>query len=208
MSREDEFAFGRRPKPLLCSIEELPAIAADNGIELARFVDSLARAWVISGFGFTPEVLCESNRIAMKGIYECAGEFRREFRAAGDLIPPRWEDVPFLVDSMCEYVNAIADDALHAAAFVLWRINWIHPFYDGNGRIARELSYLALLTGNRMVEFPGSPTIPELIARNEDVYIECLREADRCWTSMEEVNLAKLESFLSDLLVEQIESGL
>ena len=28
-------------------------------------------------------------------------------------------------------------DALDTASFALWRINWVHPFKNGNGRTAR-----------------------------------------------------------------------
>ncbi|MBL8221394.1 MAG: Fic family protein, partial [Bryobacterales bacterium] len=27
---------------------------------------------------------------------------------------------------------------------VMWRLNWIHPFFGGNGRTARSASYLVL----------------------------------------------------------------
>ncbi|HET9282483.1 MAG TPA: Fic family protein [Candidatus Angelobacter sp.] len=50
--------------------------------------------------------------------------------------------------------------AIHLAAYVIWRLNWIHPFADGNGRTSRALSYLVLCTrlGERL---PGTVTIPD-----------------------------------------------
>jgi Fic family protein len=47
---------------------------------------------------------------------------------------------------MCDYVNDqwSVRTALHLAAYVMWRLNWIHPFTDGNGRTSRISSYVIL----------------------------------------------------------------
>ena len=52
-------------------------------------------------------------------------------------MPPRHVEVPDHVTDMCSYVNDHWEDqnATHLAAYVLWRMNWIHPFADGNGRL-------------------------------------------------------------------------
>jgi len=53
--------------------------------------------------------------------------------------------VPEKVEELCDYVNEHWDlSAIHLAAYVMWRLNWIHPFADGNGRTSRALSYLIL----------------------------------------------------------------
>ena len=41
-----------------------------------------------------------------------------------------------------------AGDALDLASFALWRITWIHPFSDGNGRTAIAFSYACLCLGD------------------------------------------------------------
>jgi fido (protein-threonine AMPylation protein) len=45
---------------------------------------------------------------------------------------------------MCNVIATAWDESAPTAlsAFVLWRLNWIHPFDDGNGRTARALAYL------------------------------------------------------------------
>ncbi|MFX9016038.1 Fic family protein, partial [Acinetobacter baumannii] len=47
--------------------------------------------------------------------------------------------MPRLVQEFFEELINIwrTGDALDATAFALWRINWIHPFKNGNGRTAR-----------------------------------------------------------------------
>jgi Fic family protein len=49
-------------------------------------------------------------------------------------------------------------DALDAAAFALWRLNWVHSFKNGNGRTARAFAYWCLLRSTRRC-FAGVPTV-------------------------------------------------
>ena len=63
---------------------------------------------------------------------------------------------------MCDYVNDnfASKTGIHLAAYVMWRLNWIHPFVDGNGRTSSAASYfvLCMRAGNVL---PGKKTIPE-----------------------------------------------
>lgn len=206
-SADDEFSSAL---PLLCSEADLYVLETQNGINLARYISTLAQSWAVAKqLELTPEILCECNRIAMQGIYSTAGKYRDRFVAAGRDVPPKRSEVPDLVEEMCEYANQVSDRPLHAAAYLLWRVNWIHPFYDGNGRIAREVSYLALLVGNGVHEFPGNPTIPELLDRDHrDEYYRYLEVADHEWTIDLQPDVRKLESLISGLLVEQIGSAI
>jgi Fic family protein len=50
---------------------------------------------------------------------------------------------------MAKFFGDLADmwssaDALDVAAFAMWRICWIHPFKDNNGRTARAFAYVCL----------------------------------------------------------------
>lgn len=205
-SGDDEFST---ELPLLCSDVEQSLLEARNGIFLAEYVSLLAEDWA-SGrqLRLTPVVVRECNRIAMQGIYASAGEYRQRFVAPGRYVPPPRAQVPQLVEEMCDYANRLIDRAVHASAYLLWRINWIHPFHDGNGRVARELSYLALLVGSGIEEVAGTPTIPELIDRDRLQYERYLEDADREWTIRLEPGVEKLESLISGLLVEQAESAM
>jgi Fic family protein len=211
----DADVFGQKPLPLLCAENAVVVISTINAIELAAYVTTLAQEWSKTGPHFTPDVIREANRVTLRGIYACAGQYRDRFVSVGDHVPPSWKKAPELVTAMCDFANQIHHPIV-AAAYILWRTTWIHPFYDGNGRVAREMCYLAFLAGSGLIELPGSPTISELIDRKyETEYIRGLREADTGWDDDVEPNSDKLErllsslvSLLSQLVVEQSETGI
>lgn len=70
--------------------------------------------------------------------------------------------VPHLVEELCDYVNNNWEQAsaIHLASYVMWRLNWIHPFTDGNGRTSRILPYVVLSAKINGV-LPGTPQIPD-----------------------------------------------
>ena len=105
---------------------------------------------------------------------------------------------------MCDYVNDNWETAtaVHLAAYVLWRVNWIHPFTDGNGRTARALSYLVLCL-RLGYELPGVNTIPEQISANKVPYYKALEEADAAWRE-ERVDVSAMEAYLGSLLAAQL----
>jgi Fic family protein len=108
---------------------------------------------------------------------------------------------------MCDYVNSHWNEknAIHLAAYVLWRMNWIHPFADGNGRTARVVSYLVLsIKLNSLL--PGSPTIPDQIAGDKRPYYDALEMADGLW-KQEVLSLATMESMLEGMLAKQLLSA-
>src|SRR4051812_41331333 len=79
---------------------------------------------------------------------------------------------------MCDYVNVGGRESpIHIAAYLLWRLNWIHPFSGGNGRTSRAVSYYALCVRLGFV-LPGNVTIPEQLTTNRAAYyfdcISCL----------------------------------
>lgn len=203
-SRDSEFG-GLPLEPLLCSEAEFDAREVLNGIVLAQYTTELAYEWQ-GVYRFTPEIVRRCNRIAMSEIYACAGEYRTRCVTAGDFVGANHRDVPRLVEEMCDHVNSTQADVFRSAAYILWRTNWIHPFYDGNGRVSRELSYLAIVAGFGMTELEGATPIPGLLKQYEDRYMQCLRVADTLRPDDDAPNLGPLESLLSELLIEQMNS--
>jgi Fic family protein len=88
--------------------------------------------------------------------------------------------MPALMDDFVNTVNRNWDqaDEVVLATFVLWRLNNIHPFINGNGRTARTASYfvLCLKSGGLL---RGDPILPELIRQHRDEYVGALKAADR-----------------------------
>lgn len=108
------------------------------------------------------------------------------------------------VEKLCDYVNENWNNssAIHLAAYVMWRLNWIHPFDDGNGRTSRIVSYLVLCLKTQM-KLPGSNTIPEQIAANKKPYYEALEQGDENWKNGK-LDLSAMESLIDSMLAEQL----
>ncbi len=79
------------------------------------------------------------------------------------------DEMAFLVTWYAEYEDEIAPDVL--SAWIHHRFTQIHPFQDGNGRVARALASLVFIKANN---FP-------LVVRDTDrkAYIAGLEEADK-----------------------------
>ena len=126
-------------------------------------------------FRLRPHVIQELNRISIRKIETEAGRWRDTPMQIGGSghDPPPATDVPRYVDEMCDYVNDNWDtkSALHLAAYVMWRLNWIHPFIDGNGRTTRAVSYYVLCSKLNFY-FPGVTTIPEFIGQRQATLLQ------------------------------------
>lgn len=157
-------------------------------------------------FRLRPSLVLALQREALAGISLFAGNFR----PAGVEIegskhqPVGAHQVPELVEDMCDYVNAHWEEStpIHLASYIMWRLNWIHPFADGNGRTSRILSYVVLSIRAGAV-LPGSPTIPDQIVDNRNPYFEALDAADAAW-KQGKVDVSKMEQLLAALLARQL----
>lgn len=97
-------------------------------------------------------------------------------------------------------------DAVALATYVLWRINHVHPFINGNGRTARAASYFVLCVkaGGWL---PGVPILPEKLRQgpNRDEYVSALKVADTS-AAAGTLELTPLHTLVSRLLDEQMAS--
>lgn len=181
-------------------------LEAENGLRQFDRLIEMIDAGIQKRFRLRPSQLIELNRMAVEGLIENPGSFRRSgISITGtDHEPPPSSKVAERVDEMCDYVNDSWDDvsAIHLASYVMWRLNWIHPFDDGNGRTSRAASYLVLCvrTGYRL---PGAFTIPDRIARDKFPYYDALDAADASWKD-ERLDVSKMEKLLEDHLAAQL----
>jgi Fic family protein len=109
---------------------------------------------------------------------------------------------------MEDFVNSVnwqweAADAVVLAAYVLWRLNYIHPFINGNGRTARAACYFVLCVKAK-TWLPGAPILPELIKRERPTYVAALRDADRRYRLGDPAFFTDLHHLLTRLLQEQL----
>jgi Fic family protein len=157
-------------------------------------------------FRFRPSQLLHLHRAALDGISSYAGNFRPSTIEIGGSRhqPPGAYQVPELVEDLCDYVNSEWDkrNAIYLAAYVLWRLNWIHPFTDGNGRTARASSYMVMCCRLGYL-LPGKRTIPDQISENKQPYYAALEAADESLSSGT-LDLSKLEEMLSAMLSRQL----
>jgi Fic family protein len=198
---------------LILDADERAQREAENGLRQFDSVIGLVQRYLAERWRFALRVstILGLHRDALLGVHALAGNFRPstvEIKGSGHTSPDAWQ-VPQLVEELCDYVNDNWDIStpLHLAAYVMWRLNWIHPFADGNGRTARAVSYLVLCMkmGGRI---PGTRTIPDLISENKKAYYEALEVADECWASKNDIDLTQLEEVLGNLLAEQLVSAL
>lgn len=117
--------------------------------------------------------------------------------------PPPPEEVPEHVDTMCEYVlNHWDATPIHLSSYIMWRLNWIHPFNDGNGRTSRAVSYLVLCV-RLGLRLPGTPTIPERIAADKSPYYLALDHADAAWKAGQ-LDVSAMETLVKASLAAQL----
>ena len=185
--------------------EEKLRLEVRNGIIQAEFVIYEASRWEPETT-LTPDHLSEIHRLAVNQIYRCAGHLRDgAVTISGvDHQPPGSDAIPGLVDAMCQFVAEQfgKSSPIFLASYLMWRMNWIHPFYGGNGRTARAVSYLILCAKLGFV-LPGKPTIPDLIVENRQPYYEALYAADAAWKSGT-IDLSMMEELMGSLLARQL----
>ncbi len=185
---------------------------AENGIRQYNAALEMIKSNIPNtdnAFKLKSAAILELHREALDGVHLLAGTYRNTPVLIGDSdhVPPSSSEVPDLVYEMCNYVNSNWEDmvATHLAAYVLWRMNWIHPFADGNGRTARMVSYVVLNIKLDSV-LPGAPTIPEQIASNKQPYYDALEKADASWKG-NSLGIMDMEVMLDGMLAKQLLSA-
>jgi Fic family protein len=195
---------------LLSDPDEIARREAENGLRQFSVALEIIRSFVKDKdrpFKLRANLILQLHKEALDGLHRLAGTFRNTAVKIGGSKhePPHESMVADEIQMMCEYVNDNWDTkgAAHLAAYVLWKMNWIHPFADGNGRTARTVSYVVMsikLDGL----LPGTPTIPEQIAADKQPYYKGLEVADKAWGDNEQPDVSDLELMLNKMLAAQL----
>lgn len=141
-------------------------IARDRDIQeilnyrnVLKFIDEVAfksgRNYQVSN-----ETILEFHRLTVDKLLqpELCGQFRiRQVviknTKTGQIsyIPPAAVEVPYLVEDLVNWINAEDSQDLHPvirAGIVHYELARIHPFVDGNGRVARAVATLVMFLDN------------------------------------------------------------
>jgi len=150
------------------------------------------------------EVIKALNYHAISCLHVSAGQFRPTQVVVGNHHPVDFWQVPSRMELFVDEVNRFWDgfDAVSLATFVLWKLNYIHPFINGNGRTARAAAYycLCLKAGGLL---PGQAILPELLRQNRPAYVAALQAADASLANGP-VDLAILHQLVSQLVTQQL----
>jgi Fic family protein len=179
---------------------------AANGVRQTDFVFYTIERYLEEGkqFKLRPSFLGELNRLAVDGLTSYAGVPRPHGMAitGSGHAPPPPGDVQPLIEELCDYVNDNwSRSPIHLAAYVMWRLNWIHPYDDGNGRTSRAASYV-VLSLRLGVRLPGRETIVDQIVHSKGAYYRALEAADRRFADGE-LDVGEMEELISNLLAKQ-----
>jgi Fic family protein len=149
---------------LLTDQDEIARREAENGIRQFDLALEIIRTFVKEPerpFKLRSSTILSLHRAALEGLHALAGTWRNTpVKIEGSVHQP--PEAPFVseeIEHLCDYVNDHwSFSAVHLAAYVLWKLNWIHPFADGNGRTARAVAYVVLSIKLDSL-LPGAPTI-------------------------------------------------
>lgn len=184
--------------------DEVPTIVAAHALKSFRLyvldqqIEAQHLPWALNKTSFPRpddvlKLVRQFNETLTRGIpndNQQPGQWRngRVVLNRSDHTPPPPMEVPGLMEN---YAEQIAEkwrttDIVHIHAHALWRLNWIHPFFNGNGRTSRAFSYfLVCVKFGKLL--PGPFTITAQIQHQKEEHYQALREADQG-------NLGRLES--------------
>ena len=147
---------------------------------------------------FTASDICKIHRIWLGDIYDWAGQYRSVNISKGDFtfamamhVPDLMQDFePGLLKELTPCQFSKPNEIIHAIAVVHTELVLIHPFREGNGRLARILSTLmGLQAGVPPLEFAC------LDGKLKERYFHAVQEGMKCnYRPMEEIFKTVLES--------------
>jgi Fic family protein len=176
-----------------------------NGARQFDFLRSIVEAALAVERPFLSQhILKALNYHAIACLHTNAGEYRPCPVHVGNYNPPEHYRVQALMDDFVNFVNRRWEttDPVVLATYVLWRLNHIHPFINGNGRTARAAAYFVICV-SAGGWLPGDTTLPALLSANRAAYVVALREVDASLLAGN-LDLSPLLALVSGLLDQQL----
>lgn len=168
---------------------------------LVRTMDSLVRMYDET-HRFTASDISEFHRLWLGDIYTWAAEYRQVNVSKGDFMFAAAARVPALmveferdVLARCTPCNfAVRDEVVRALAETHVELVLIHPFREGNGRLARVLTTLmALQAGLPLLDFSA------IADQKKESYFAAVRAGlDRNYEPMEKILAEVIERSLAE----------
>ncbi len=162
----------------------------------------------------TPELICRFNELTLEGLevedHVRPGRYRTESVGVAGYRGAPWEDCPFLVERLCEWLNQRSESkdegwrfvhAVTKAIFAHLYIAWIHPFGDGNGRTARLIEFLLLAQAG--VPRPAAHLLSNHYNKTRDRYYAGLAKSSKAVSGPTDFLVYAVQGFV-DGLAEQL----
>ncbi len=189
-------------------VDHSTRLEIENGFRQYDLTIDVIRYYLEPGrpFALRVPLILDLQREAVAGIEAQAGQVRGTavgITKSAHRPPPAHLVLPYLT-ALCDYINDNWHErtAFYLSAYAMWRLNWIHPFTDGNGRTSRALSY-AILSIRLGYVLPGAPTIPQQIELDNGHYIRALEAADSAAAKGEE-DVSEMEMMMRAMLARQL----
>jgi Fic family protein len=168
-------------------------------------------ALTISNFRYSSDVMLALHASAANFLDDTPGKFRVDpvHINNSDHTPPESDHIQKYVEEFFQYLNSNPKDydSFELAAFALWRLTWIHPFSECNGRTARAYAYMVLCI--KLGYFlPGEETVLSLMSETKEECYRLLAAADKAHADEETYMLEDLARYLKQLTLIQLDGDL
>ncbi len=146
----------------------------------------------------------KAHGMLLKGLIKSPGKYRKsgvgivKGTAIQHVAPPH-ANVPFLMQALFDYLKSKDELALIKSCVFHYEMVFIHPFLDGNGRMARLWQTLILMDAYPVFEFLPFET---LISSSQQAYYKALALSDKAGKStiFIEYMLDVIDKSLAELL--------
>lgn len=186
--------------------EELSAIVRNQNIgrQYGVLINSITIGIEKGPSSFDKYLMWTLNHVAVANLHDFGGRFREGNVSVGDHKPPPHQKVDALIDDFILTIQKNWDqwNVADLASYGLWRLNWIHPFFDGNGRTARAVCYFIFCVRVGML-LPGDTILPERIRHSREKCVSILKSVDKSFKEGK-LDLSEMSSYINDLVTEQL----